>query len=617
MFLKKYTLVALAIFVAALLAPAKGSAQGLPSTAKTAAAPPPVGAQTPPAISVQPSAANRFEHGGSMASLPNVLFRQWSPTRLIAPEEIISERYLATRDKEVRQLTLKQAIYIALMNNPNLKAVELDPIAAQESVRIANAAFDPDLTAEGDIQKNVTPVSSIFQTRGKTGFAQKFYDWNFGLNKLLATSNGTLSLSFTNQRVLTNSAFSSVNPAYNPSLALSLAQPLLRNFGWNFATINVRLAESAQKQAQWNYGQNLNDFVQRIGNEYWAVVGAQENLRVAQEALKFNSDLVRVNRISVQVGTLAPIDLQEAQSAEATSQANVAAAEAALKTARAVLRQDIMLNPAHTFVPQDVEPSQQPNPTQEITVTEEKALELAVEYSPSLARMREAIRSALLQVHFAQNQTLPQLNLGAQIGVNATAGTTPCLSALGLVSGNCTPPGAQLLTGNKLPFGGVYGDALRRMFNFSFYNYAVVLNFEMPLGNAAAKAALGQARVAYEQTRMQYRGALSQAVAEVESALATLHADVQRVRATTAATYYARQSLHDEQVRFRVGMATTHDLLQFQSELVTAEGNEVSADIDLENARLAVWHAEGTLLQEFKIEFQLQNPHETPWYSRF
>jgi outer membrane protein TolC len=171
--------------------------------------------------------------------------------------------------------------------------------------------------------------------------------------------------------------------------------------------------------------------------------------------------------------------------------------------------------------------------------------------------------------------------------------------------------------GNRLPFGGIYGDALNRMLDAKFYNYAAVLNFEMPLDNAAAKAALAQARISYESARLQYRAALSQSVAQIEGAMANVIADVKRAEATRQAVYYAEKSLHDEQVRFRVGLATTHDLLQFQSELVTAQGNQVSANIDLENARLALWHAEGTLLSAFNIDFQIQDMRQHPWYSQF
>ncbi|HXN13512.1 MAG TPA: TolC family protein, partial [Candidatus Acidoferrales bacterium] len=275
------------------------------------------------------------------------------------------------------------------------------------------------------------------------------------------------------------------------------------------------------------------------------------------------------------------------------------------------------------FLPEEIQPLTRPNPQEQVTVDEERALELAVQYVPSLGSMREAIRDALLQVKFSENQVLPQLNLGAQFGLTSTAGSTPCLPSLsGMVTSttNCSTTTAGSTTpvpGTKLPFGGIYGDALDRLWGFSYYNYAAVLTFQMPLDNAVPRAALAQARVQYEQQRVLYRAALSQAVVNVESSIANLYADYKRAYATASATYYARQSLHDEQVRFRVGLATTHDLLQFQEEEVSAEGNQVQAEVDLENAKLALAHSDGTLLQEFNINWQVQNPHEVPWYAAF
>ncbi|WP_424667502.1 TolC family protein [Candidatus Binatus sp.] len=579
----------------------------------------PVGPQTPPHASVPPSDSNQFEHHDDFLNLPRIFAHQWSPSTQVAPDNVISERYLRSEDSTARGLTLKEAIYIAIQNNPSLKASQLDPVASMETVRQANGTFDPNLTAQGDIEKTVVPVTSSLETGGGTAYVQKFYDWNFGINKVSAITNGTWGVTFNNDRSLSNSLFSGVNPSYAPTLALSLSQPLLQNFGWQFATINVRIAESGQKQAQWTYGQALQDFVQKIGGDYWNVVLSEENLEVARAALRFNLDLVRQNAISVKVGTLAPIDLQEAQSAAATSEANVYTAEANLKNSRSQLRQDVMLNPYGTFIPEEIQPLTRPNPQEQVTVDEERALELAVQYVPSLGSMREAIRNALLQVKYSENQVLPQLNLGAQFGLTSTSGTAPCLPTLsGLPTGNCTPSTATTpLTGNKLPFGGIYGDALDRLWGFSYYNYAAVLTFQMPLDNAVPRAALAQARVQYEQQRVLYRAALSQAVVNVESSIANLYADYKRAYATASATYYARQSLHDEQIRFRVGLATTHDLLQFQEEEVSAEGNQVQAEVDLENAKLALSHSDGTLLQEFNINWEVQNPHEVPWYAAF
>ena len=580
----------------------------------------PVGPQQPPQPSVPPSASNQFEHHDDFLNLPRIFAHQWSPTREIAPDNVISQRYMRSETPTARGLTLKEAIYIAMRNNPSLKAAELDPVASMETVREANGTFDPSLTSQGDIEKSVVPVTSALQTGAAGGSVQKFYDWNFGLNKVSSITNGTWGVTFNNDRTLSNSLFSGVNPAYTPNLAVSLSQPLLQSFGWEFATINVRIAESGQKQAQWTYGQALQDFVQKIGGDYWNVVLAEENLDVARAALTFNLDLVRQNAISVKVGTLAPINLQEAQSAAATAEANVYTAEANLKNSRTQLRQDVMLNPYGTFLPEEIQPLTRPNPKEQIAVDEERALELAVQYVPSLGSMREAIRDALLQVKYSENQVLPQLNLGTQIGLTAVSGTTACLKPFGTPepnTGNCTPPGLPVNSGGRLPFGGIYGDALDRLWGFSYYNYAAVLSFQMPLDNAIPRAALAQARVQYEQQRVQYRAALSQAVVNVQSAIANLYADYKRAAATASATYYARQALHDEEVMFRVGMATTHDLLQFQEEEVSAEGDQVQAEVDLENAKLALAHNDGTILQAFQINWEVQNPHEVPWYAAF
>ncbi|MGO9453494.1 MAG: TolC family protein [Candidatus Binataceae bacterium] len=579
--------------------------------------------QSSPEINVPNSSTADFEHNDSVASLPRIFTRQWSLTNEVPPESLISERYIRSVDPEARALSLKEAVYIALRNNPNIEVAVLNPIASVESIRVANGNFDPNLTSQIDTGKTVIPTTSTLVTGGAPESASKIYDWNFGVNKVSSITNGTFGATFLNNRTQSNSLFASVNPSYTPSITVSLSQPLLQSFGWRFATINVRIAESNQKVSQWNYGQTLQDFVQRIGNEYWGVVLAEENLEVYRAALRFNIELVRENTISVRVGTLAPLDLQEAQSAEATAEANVYTGEAQLKNARAQLRQDVMLNPQERFIPEEIEPSTRPNPQQMVAESEERSLELAVQYRPSLAGLRESIRNALLQVKYSENQSLPTLNLGTQFGLNSTAGTTPCsvpfstsTVPINCAATNPAPPPATL-PGNKLPFGGIYGDALNRLWGFSFYSYAAVLSFQMPLDNAVPRAQLAQARILYEQSRMLYRASLSQAVVDVETGISDLYADVKRAQATAQATYYAKQALHDEEVRFRVGMATTHDLLQFQEEEVSAEGNQVQAEVDLENARLALSHAEGTLLQDFQIDFQLQNPHETPWYATF
>ena len=579
----------------------------------------PIGKQELPDVVVSPSETKTLER---TPPAPKVVLHQWSLTDELPEESIFSQAYMLTRDEKVRSISLKESLYLALRNNPAIIAFSLDPVLSLQGVRGSWAVFDPDLVSQAGVEKTVTPTTSSLQTGGAKSFVQKSYEWNFAINKTLETTNGTLGASFTNSYGSTNSAFAGVNPAYTPALTLSLNQPLLRNFGNQFATINVRISESSQKQSQFNYEQQLNDFLLKVGTDYWNVVRAEENLEVANRALAVAQDLVRQNTISVKVGVLAPLSLKEAQSEEATDLSNVYQAEGQLDTSRTVLAQDVMYNPDHTFLPARLEPIERPNP-ERLDVYDEISLEQAMMYRPELASMRELIRSDLLQVKYAENQTLPQVNLGAQFGLTGTAGAIACnpffgASSLGIAS-NCTipVPGGVPTPGIKLPFKGLYPESLDRLWTFSFYNYAVVFNVERPFNNDAAKAALAQAKIEYEQQRMRYRDLISSIVVDVQSSLDGLKANYKSAQASRTATEFAAASLHDERERFRVGMATTHELLQFIDSLVAAEGNEVNADVNFEVSKLAVKHSEGTLLRAFNIEFVPTNPDVRPWYAHF
>lgn len=286
-----------------------------------------------------------------------------------------------------------------------------------------------------------------------------------------------------------------------------------------------------------------------------------------------------------------------------------------------MLREDVMYNPEHTFLPVMLEPIERPNPN-EMDENDEQSLELAMMYRPELEASRETIRAALLQVKYAENQILPMFNIAAQFGLTSTSGNLVCIPSFGpvfttepnnCIISNTSPPA----TGITSPYKGLYGDALNRLWTFSFYNYGIFFNLERPLSNDAAKAALAQAKIQYEEERMLYRNTISQIVVDVQSSLAALKANYKSAQAAKIATEFAAASLHDEREKFRAGMATTHDLLQYIDSLVAAEGSQVNAEVNFEISKLAVKHSEGTLLRAFDIQFVPTTPDVRPWYARF
>ena len=567
-----------------------------------------------PQVAISKAKRAEYEHRPGAGK---VLVHQWSTADKSLPVELQrNSGYLQQRDNTTTSMTLKEAIYLAIRNNPGMKAEVLDPLAAEESVRQANAAFDPLMSAELANTKDVMPTITNFATVGSSAFERKEYDWNFGITKLSSLTNGSLSISFDNNRAQSNARTWTVNPSYNPSLAISITQPLLRNFGFDFATINVRLAELGQQQSQYNLEQHLSDFVLRVGTDYWNVVRAEQNLRVTTGALKLAQDLLNLNLASLRLGMVAQIDVQEAQAETENWHAAQFAAQNTLAIAHSALRQDVMLNPSRAFLSEQIEPSDTPMGAGNLKLDDEQSLEEAMENRPELAAMRDAIRSMILRVRFAENQTLPQLNIGARIGVNSTAGSTNCFHYHDVGVQNCIVSGGAS-TGTALPFRGIYGDALNRLWNFSYYDYAVGINLEVPLSNDYANATLSQARIETDQARLRYDEQVSQIASSVETALSTVRTSAERVHATNAGSDYARAALRAEEARYRGGVSDTHELLQYQQELISALANQVQAQLDLEIAKLSLMYAEGTLLRAFQINFTLEDPHRSSWYSRF
>src|SRR5207249_11757234 len=87
----------------------------------------------------------------------------------------------------------------------------------------------------------------------------------------------TETVDFLNDRLDTNPRFQQLRPEYQAALNLSLVQPLLRNFGWDFSYLIVRVAEQVADAAVYQYQAQVADFVQQVIEAYWNVVRTREN----------------------------------------------------------------------------------------------------------------------------------------------------------------------------------------------------------------------------------------------------------------------------------------------------------------------------------------------------
>src|SRR5262249_46369387 len=139
----------------------------------------------------------------------------------------------------------------------------------------------------------------------------------------------------------------------------------------------------------------------------------------------------------------------------------------------------------------------------------------------------------------------------------------------------------------------------------------------VPLSNALARGQWEQSRIALEQAELNHRDLLSRVTLEARQTVSDVLTTRQRIATSRVARELAEENLRNQQKRHDVGMATTKDLLDFQTRLTTARAAEVTAKTDHAVA-VARWRrARGQLLEHYQVVVEHPATRSTPWFARF
>ena len=536
-----------------------------------------------------------------------------------------------TRDDEVQQVTLKETIAIALENNPGIAAQRLEPTRQETAVLQAQSSFDPTLSGELTRTHSITPnASSLAGTRTLVTD-----DRSANLHLFKTFRTGTLAtVDFLNDRLDANPRFQQLRPQYKTQLNLSVVQPLLRNFGWDFSYLVVRVAQQTAEAALFQYEAQLANFVEQVIEGYWSIVRARENLQVQRESKALADRTVDENEARVRVGLLPPVAVLEAQADAKSREEQVIRADNDLAVARQLLAQLVYYRPHDTFVPRTLEPAEEAVP-EEVAVDLDRDLAVAIEERPEVLASARGVRTQQLNERIASNALLPQLDLVGSYGVNGLSGTNRPISTTTLVNrfsstdlggGRCIPLGpgegficqvpATVSFGTS-PFAGPASEAYERLTSNDFRTYSVGVQFQVPLSNALARSEITQSRIARTEAELNHRETLSTVTLEVRQSTANLTSARQRIDTTRVARELAEENLRNQEKRHEVGMATTKDLLDFQTRLTTARAAEVQAKIDYAIA-VAQWRrAQGRLLSHYQVVVERKGRPSVPWFARF
>jgi outer membrane protein TolC len=240
-------------------------------------------------------------------------------------------------------------------------------------------------------------------------------------------------------------------------------------------------------------------------------------------------------------------------------------------------------------------------PAQEEVVPTEDLINDALRHRAELVESRIDLNSRDLSNKAVRSALLPTLNLfgyygGAGVGGNQnplSVCATPNPTILQQEFG-CASPTPGALEG-VFPTTGL-GSTLNQLVNSTNPDKGVGLQLNIPLRNRAAQAVQVRSELEYRQAQMRLQQIENQVGIEVRNAQYAVQQNRASVDSAKAALDLARQSLDAEQKKYQFGTSTTTLVLQYQSQLATAESTLVNATVAYEKSRIELDRATGTLL---------------------
>jgi outer membrane protein TolC len=474
-------------------------------------------------------------------------------------------------------ISLADAVLRALQHNLDITVSRRTKESRLTDIVAEQAKFDPTVSFNGQYNRAVSPLNRpVFGFSGEALSTIQTFDQNQSsvtldlTQNLLTGANYDLNFSPSRTFVSGNPSFL-FNAGYQSGLAFTLTQPLLRNFGVDVNRTFIRIAQNNAKFEEQVFLDRVLTVIATVEQAFWELVFANENLKVAQAALKAADELLASNRAKAKAGVMAIVEVLQAEAAVASRVEQTLVAEKAIQDQEDQLRR--LLNPVEEDLRQDVRLSPLDKPVQTLEpMSLEEAIDVAIERRPEVLQATKNIETTELNTKFAKNQLLPNLSFQGSAGM------------AGLGKG--------------------FGDMFERNFGGDFYNYGAGLVLSYPIGNRSAWSQYHKRQLEAGNAKAALQSVRQQVIVGVKEAVRRVQTDFKRIETTRSARITSEKQLQAEQERLNVGLSTTRFVLDFQRDLATARASELRAIVDYNKSLSNFARNKGTTLERYQLELQ-------------
>ena len=354
------------------------------------------------------------------------------------------------------ETTLDEVIFMALRAAPQIQILNTQPQIQQAVRDEAAAGFDWSTFLNSTYNDINDPIGSTLTAGGTVNrFIQREWSFESGLRKRLR-SGGDISIGQNFGTLDSNSTFLIPDNQGNSRLVLDYRQPLLQGAGPSFNTSQIALANLDLESISGDSLAELNNYLLEVVSAYWNIYFQRAMLVQNRQSVQLAQELYR------QLQSREGIDVRNDQLLRAEAAVASRTSEMIRSEYELINAQDRLINlvlgaKSETVDQIELLPEQMMLPMG-LYLQNEQLVQAAIRNRPEVRSAIAQIRSSAVRKQIAANQLLPRLDAVLSSYVSGLRGNRDIAGSIG----------DQFSTGEP--------------------SYTVGFEFEVPIGNRAAKS---------------------------------------------------------------------------------------------------------------------------------
>ncbi len=470
--------------------------------------------------------------------------------------------------KTLVPMTVDDAIERALELNLDLQSIRLSPRIQSYSLMAAQAFFAP--TFNATFGHNNQSRQSTSQLDGGQRTTTERQTLNFSLSQQVPWYGGRLSVDFNNGRTETNNSFTTLNPSFSSTFSLNYTQPLLAGFRTDQQRTALRTQEILTRITDLQVQTRVANTINQVRAAYWALRAAIEQIEIQRSNLARAEQLLAQNRVSVELGRMAEIQVVEAEASVAAAEQTLLNAEIQWRNFELSFKRLLVGGPGDELFLQTINPTSQLPGVVSDPPDIQAAIEFALRERTDIRQERQNREVSSLNLEVTRESARPDLNLSAGYSLQGVGGDLY--------------ERAQLGGDPQLIESGGYSDGLSSILNRETPTWNVTLSASYPIGMRQGKANLERARLQLEQTELSLQAQELTIVTQVTNAGLAVSNTFLQLEAARRSREASARSVEAVNARFQANVATNLEVVTAQNQLTTAQLSELRALIDHINA---------------------------------